>query len=87
MTSRDLTENVEQLQVFRALQVIRQKRRPRWPAGQAGREFRDMPLTARTHNVAAQVTTWASASRCSARKCCWAAGSGGTHRRAIPAAV
>lgn len=58
MTSRDLTENVEQLQVFRALQEVRRKA----IAALAGfarraRQFRDVPLTARTHNVAAQVTT------------------------------
>jgi adenylosuccinate lyase len=58
MTSRDLTENVEQLQVFRSLEVIRDK------AVAALRRFRerseqwsDLILTARTHNVAAQPTT------------------------------
>jgi adenylosuccinate lyase len=57
MTSRDLTENVEQLQVFRALQVVRTKVVAAL-AGFARRaeELREMPLTARTHNVAAQVT-------------------------------
>jgi adenylosuccinate lyase len=58
MTSRDLTENVEQLQVFRAMQVIRIKAVAALVrfAGRA-KQLRDMPLTARTHNVAAQVTT------------------------------
>jgi adenylosuccinate lyase len=58
MTSRDLTENVEQLQVFRAMQVIRAKSIAALVrfAGRA-KEARDIPLTARTHNVAAQVTT------------------------------
>jgi adenylosuccinate lyase len=58
MTSRDLTENVEQLQVFRSLLEIRSKSIAVL-AGIARRakETRDIPLTARTHNVAAQVTT------------------------------
>ncbi|MCX6839400.1 MAG: adenylosuccinate lyase [Verrucomicrobia bacterium] len=58
MTSRDLTENVEQLQVFRSLLEIRTKS-VAVLAGISRRaaETRDIPLTARTHNVAAQVTT------------------------------
>jgi adenylosuccinate lyase len=58
MTSRDLTENVEQLQVFKALQVIRDKSVAALVKLSArASETRDIPLTARTHNVAAQVTT------------------------------
>lgn len=58
MTSRDLTENVEQLQVYRALEVTRFKtaavlQRLSRKAG----DFRDLVITARTHNVAAQITT------------------------------
>lgn len=58
LTSRDLTENVEQLQVFRGLLVIRDKvvaalRRFRERAEQ----WDEVVLTARTHNVAAQPTT------------------------------
>jgi adenylosuccinate lyase len=58
MTSRDLTENVEQLQVFRSLLEIRSKssRGAGWHRP-ARHGTRDIPLTARTHNVAAQVTT------------------------------
>lgn len=58
MTSRDLTENVEQLQVFRALLEVRKKSVAAL-AGFAKRasQCRDIPMTARTHNVAAQVTT------------------------------
>ena len=58
MTSRDLTENVEQLQVFRALEVVRTKAAAALLAV-AARAERDAatPLTARTHNVAAQLTT------------------------------
>ena len=58
MTSRDLTENVEQLQVWRSLELVRDKsvavlRRFRVRAEQ----WNDLVLTARTHNVAAQPTT------------------------------
>lgn len=58
LTSRDLTENVEQLQVFRSLLLIREKtvaalRRMRERAEQ----WDEVVLTARTHNVAAQPTT------------------------------
>jgi adenylosuccinate lyase len=59
MTSRDLTENVEQLQVFRALQEVQRKSVAvlvRFAKRAA--QNRDIPLTARTHNVAAQVTTF-----------------------------
>jgi adenylosuccinate lyase len=58
MTSRDLTENVEQLQVYRSLLIIRDKtvatlRRFR----ERSEQWSDLILTARTHNVAAQPTT------------------------------
>ncbi len=58
MTSRDLTENVEQLQVYRSLLVVRDKtvaalRRMR----ERSEQWSDLILTARTHNVAAQPTT------------------------------
>jgi adenylosuccinate lyase len=58
MTSRDLTENVEQLQVFRSMQVIHAKGVAALVKFAArAKQVRDIPLTARTHNVAAQVTT------------------------------
>lgn len=58
MTSRDLTESVEQLQVFRSLEHILLKtvaaiRR----LAERAAETRDVAITARTHNVAAQLTT------------------------------
>jgi len=58
LTSRDLTENVEQLQVYRSLQVVRDKtvaalRRMR----ERAEAWADWVITARTHNVAAQPTT------------------------------
>jgi adenylosuccinate lyase len=58
MTSRDLTENVEQLQVFRSMRVIHAKAVAALVKFAArAKQVRDIPLTARTHNVAAQVTT------------------------------
>jgi adenylosuccinate lyase len=58
MTSRDLTENVEQLQVYRSLLIVRDKtiaalRRMR----ESAEKWSELILTARTHNVAAQPTT------------------------------
>lgn len=59
MTSRDLTENVEQLQVHRALGVIRITAAAALDRlARRADEFGDLAITARTHNVAAQVTTW-----------------------------
>ncbi len=58
MTSRDLTENVEQLQVWRSMEIIRDKavavldRMAKHAAN-----WREMVFAARTHNVAAQATT------------------------------
>ncbi len=59
MTSRDLTENVEQLQVARALEIVRGKTAATLNrlAGKA-REHADLVLAGRTHNVAAQPTTF-----------------------------
>jgi len=59
LTSRDLTENVEQLQVYRALQLVRDRSIAALARfAKRASETRDIPLTARTHNVAAQVTTF-----------------------------
>ncbi len=59
MTSRDLTENVEQLQVYRALAVVRDKAAAALAAlGRRAGEWRDLYISARTHNVAAQTTTF-----------------------------
>ncbi len=58
MTSRDVTENVEQLQIREALELVRGKsvavlaRLARRAA-----EYSDVPMTGRSHNVAAQATT------------------------------
>lgn len=58
MTSRDLTENVEQLQIRGSLLLVRSK-----AAAALGRiaalaaQFSDTAIAGRSHNVAAQVTT------------------------------
>ncbi|MFK7911257.1 MAG: adenylosuccinate lyase [Akkermansiaceae bacterium] len=59
MTSRDLTENVEQLQVYRSLLVIRDKTIATLSQMKSRAvQWRDLVITARTHNVAAQPTTF-----------------------------
>jgi len=58
MTSRDLTENVEQLQVFSSLRIIHDKAVATLAAlARRADEWRDMIIAGRTHNVAAQPTT------------------------------
>ena len=58
MTSRDLTENVEQLQVFRSLLIIRNKTATTLiRLSELAERFKALLITARTHNVAAQPTT------------------------------
>jgi adenylosuccinate lyase len=58
MTSRDLTENVEQLQVYKSLLVIRDKVIAALSLmADRATEYAGVALTARTHNVAAQLTT------------------------------
>lgn len=58
MTSRDLTENVEQLQVWKSLGVVRAKTIAALRGLRVRAEaWSELVLTARTHNVAAQPTT------------------------------
>ena len=58
LTSRDLTENVEQLQVARSLQLVRFKAAAALLAlGRQAAAHRDVMITGRTHNVPAQPTT------------------------------
>ncbi len=59
LTSRDLTENVEQLQVYRSLEVIRNKSIAVMARmSERATQWQDLMITARTHNVAAQPTTF-----------------------------
>lgn len=59
MTSRDLTENVEQLQIFKSLQLIRSKAvTALCKLSEKADFYRNQIITARTHNVAAQPTTF-----------------------------
>ena len=58
VTSRDLTENVEQLQVHRSLGMILEKATACLLAlADRAEEFKELSLTARSHNVPAQLTT------------------------------
>ena len=58
LTSRDLTENVEQLQIFQALKIIRMKAAAALlTLARRAEEHRDLMITGRTHNVPAQPTT------------------------------
>jgi adenylosuccinate lyase len=58
MTSRDLTENVEQLQVRRSLELVRGRAAAVLSRlARLATEHADLVLTGRTHNVAAQATT------------------------------
>jgi len=58
LTSRDLTENVEQLQILRALRVVQFKAAAALLAlGKQAGAHRDLMITGRTHNVPAQPTT------------------------------
>lgn len=59
LTSRDLTENVEQLQILRGLEIIRTKALAALLRLAArAEEWKDLVITARTHNVPAQPTTF-----------------------------
>jgi adenylosuccinate lyase len=58
MTSRDLTENVEQLQVRRSLELIRDRCVAALARlARAAGEYAELVMAGRSHNVAAQATT------------------------------
>ncbi|WP_297586734.1 adenylosuccinate lyase [uncultured Corynebacterium sp.] len=58
MTSRDLTENVEQLQIVRALELVRNKSVALLKAvGNRADAYKSLVMAGRSHNVAAQATT------------------------------
>lgn len=59
LTSRDLTENVEQLQILRGLEIIRTKTiAALLKLAERAEQWKDLVITARTHNVPAQPTTF-----------------------------
>ena len=59
LTSRDLTENVEQLQIMRGLKLVQYKAAAALLAlGAQAEVHRDLMITGRTHNVPAQPTTF-----------------------------
>jgi adenylosuccinate lyase len=58
MTSRDLTENVEQLQVYRGLNLLLEKSTTALiRIAEKAEKYSNLIVAARTHNVAAQPTT------------------------------
>lgn len=58
MTSRDLTENVEQLQIHRSLELVRNKAIAVVAGiGSRAAEYQGLVMAGRSHNVAAQATT------------------------------
>lgn len=58
MTSRDLTENVEQLQIRRSLELVRDRIVTTLARlTERAVEYSDVAMAGRSHNVAAQVTT------------------------------
>ena len=58
MTSRDLTENVEQLQIFHSLHLVRDRGvAMAVQLAELAEKTSDLVMTARTHNVAAQPST------------------------------
>ncbi len=58
MTSRDLTENIEALQIRLALELVHDKVVALLARlGEKAEEFSDQPIAGRSHNVPAQVTT------------------------------
>lgn len=58
MTSRDLTENVEQLQIVRSLELVRDKAvAVAARLGERAAQYQGLVMAGRSHNVAAQATT------------------------------
>ena len=58
MTSRDLTENVEQLQIVSSLKIIRDRLvASLTQLARLAMTYADQPIAGRSHNVAAQITT------------------------------
>jgi adenylosuccinate lyase len=58
MTSRDLTENIEALQIRDGLNIVRDKSVALLAAiGSKAAQYADQPIAGRSHNVPAQITT------------------------------
>ena len=58
MTSRDLTENIEALQILRGLEIVKAKTITVLARmAEHASEYSDLAITGRSHNVPAQVTT------------------------------
>ena len=58
MTSRDLTENVEQLQIKHSLELVRNRTVALLHSlGELAATYAEQPISGRSHNVPAQMTT------------------------------
>ena len=58
MTSRDLTENIEALQIISALKLVQSKSIALLARlGEKSAEYKALPIVGRSHNVPAQITT------------------------------
>jgi len=58
MTSRDLTENIEQLQIKRSLELVRNRTVALLHSlGELSATYAEQPISGRSHNVPAQMTT------------------------------
>lgn len=58
MTSRDLTENIEALQIRNGLRIVRDKAVALLARlGERATQYADQPIAGRSHNVPAQITT------------------------------
>src|SRR5699024_8464736 len=58
LTSRDLTENVEQLPIYRSLELVRDKAiAVAARIGEHAAKYQTLVMAGRSHNVAAQATT------------------------------
>ena len=72
MTSRDLTENVEQLQIVSSLKIIRDRMVATLvQLAQLATQYADQPMAGRTHNVPAQVTTLGKRFATQRTSCWW----------------
>ena len=86
MTSRDLTDNVEQFQVLKSLQLIAPKYVHLLDClSRRSREWQDLSVVGRTHHAAAQPTTMGNGWQCSARRWCSPLAARGTDPALSPA--
>ncbi len=72
MTSRDLTENIEQYQVLSGLKLVRERIvTVLVNLARLAVQYRDLPMAGRSHNVAAQLTTLGKRFATAQTSCWW----------------